>query len=72
VLWWTRQKDVFAEIASIMQIESANTKTDGWFTLRRTAEKNIIDAMTEEGKDSLREAAERMMKEGLPEDVQRK
>jgi hypothetical protein len=34
--------------------------------------KNIIDTMTEEEKNSLKEAAEMMMKEGLPEDVQPK
>jgi hypothetical protein len=52
--------------------ESADSNTPGWFTLRRTAEKNILDRMTEEEKDNLRGEAERMATEGLPQDIQRK
>lgn len=72
VLWWTRQGEVFSEIASIMGIESANTNTAGWFSVRRTAEKNILDRMTDIEKDKLREEADQMAVEGLPVEVQRK
>lgn len=72
VLWWTCQEDVFAEIASIMGVESANSNTPGWFSLRRTAEKNILDGMTDIEKDKLQEEANQMAAEGLPIEVQRK
>ena len=72
VLWWTQQKDIFAEIAGMMGLESADTNTPGWFTLHRTAEKKILDGMTEAERDNLRGEAERMEKEGVPKDIQRK
>jgi len=72
VLWWTRQKDVFVEIAAMKGLESADTNTPGWFTLRQTAEKNILDRMTEGERNDLRGEAERMAREGLPKDIQRK
>lgn len=72
VLWWTRQKDVFAEIAAMMDLPSADSNTPGWFTRRRTAEKNILDRMTEEEKHNLRGEAEGLAREGLPKDIQRK
>ena len=72
VLWWTRQKDVFTEIAPMKGLDSADSNTPGWFTLRRTAEKNILDAMTEVEKEILRKEAERLAGEGLPKDIQRK
>ena len=72
ILWWTRQGEVFSEIASIMGIESANTNTPGWFSVRRTAEKNILDRMTDIEKDKLREEADQIAVEGLPVEVQRK
>jgi hypothetical protein len=72
VLWWTRQRDVFTEIAAMKGIEWADSNTPGWFTLRRTAEKRILEAMTEGERGELRGEAERMAKEGLPKDIQRK
>lgn len=72
VLWWTRQKDVFREIAVMKGLESADSNTPGWFTLRRTAEKNILKRMTEAETIILRGEAERMATGGLPKDIQRK
>lgn len=72
ILWWTQQKEVFCEIASIMKLASADTNTPGWFTNRTTASKNILDAMTDEDRKKLEEKAEQFRVEGLPPDVQRK
>jgi hypothetical protein len=66
-LWWTRQKDVFTEIAAMMGLASADSNMPSWFTLCRTAEKNILDSMTEEKKNNLRGEAERMAREGIAE-----
>jgi hypothetical protein len=63
---------MFAEIAGMMGLASADSNTPGWFTLRRTAEKNILDSMTEKEKNNLRGETERMAREGLPKDIQRK
>ena len=54
----------------MMGLPSADSNTPGWFTLRRTAEKNLLDGMTEEEKNILRGEAERMAREGLPKDIQ--
>ena len=72
VLWWTRQEEVFKEIASILNLDSANTHTSGWFQLRTKASKNIINGMSEEDRNSLENEAERYQNEGLPPDIQRK
>jgi len=55
-----------------MGVELANSNTPGWFSLRRTAEKNILDGMTDIEKDKLQEEANQMAAEGLPIEVQRK
>ena len=72
ILWWTRQDCVFEEIASILNIETANTSTPGWFQLRTKASKNIVDSMSEEERKVLEEEADRMQEQGLPQDVQRR
>jgi hypothetical protein len=54
----------------MMGIESADSNTSGWFTLCWTAEKNILNGMTENEKDNLRREAERMATEGLPKEIQ--
>jgi hypothetical protein len=72
ILWWTRQEDVFEEIASILHIDSANTFTTGWFQLRTKASKNILNGMSDEERNALEIEADKMQKEGLPPDVQRR
>lgn len=71
VIWWTRQSDVFKEIATILGIDSADTNTPGWFPLRTKACKNILNAMSDDERQKLEEEADKMRKEGLPEDVKR-
>lgn len=71
-LWWTRQEDVFKEIASLLNIETADTRTPGWFQLRTKASKNIIDGMSEDDKKKLENEADLMQKDGLPPEIQRK
>jgi hypothetical protein len=71
-LWWTRQEDVFKEIASLLNIETADTSTPGWFQLRTKASKNIIDGMNENEKKELENEVDRMQKDGLPPEIQRK
>lgn len=72
ILWWTRQADVFTEIAAIMNLPSADTNTPGWFQYRTTATKNMLDKMTEAEKARIRGDADRMATQGLPADIQRK
>lgn len=72
VLWWTRQKDVLAEIAKILNLPTVDTNTPGWLQHRLPASKNILDAMTAEVKRKFEEEAENYRFEGLPSDVQRK
>jgi len=72
MLWWTWQSDVFPEIASIIELKTADTNTPGWFQHRQTAAKNLLDKMTEAERVKLREEADKMAKNGLPEDIQQK
>jgi hypothetical protein len=72
VLWWTRQDVVFTEIASILGVGTADTNTPGWFQLRTKASKNVINSMTDEELTDLKNEADRMEKEGLPQDAQRR
>jgi hypothetical protein len=72
VLWWTRRDDVFRRIATILDIPTANTSTPGWFQLRTKASKDIILEMSQEDKKVLEDDADRMEREGFPEDVQRR
>lgn len=72
ILWYTQQVAVFQEITSILNIDSADTDTPGWFENRTKASKNLIAAMSPQEKKKLEDESERMWKEGLPIDVQRK
>ena len=63
---------MFGEIATIMNIETANTTTPGWFQLHTKASKQLILAMTEDERKVLEDEADQMEKEGLPQDVQRR
>ena len=56
----------------ILNMVSADTSTPGWFQLRTTATKKILDRMNDEEKKTLEDEADRMEKDGLPRDVQRK
>jgi len=70
ILWQTHQGDVLTEIAAMLNMESANTQTPGWFEMRMTALKNILNKMMEEEKSKLQEEADRMAKEGLLAEIQ--
>ena len=72
VLWWTRLKDVFKEIATILGLDTADTKTPGWFQLRTKASKNIINSMTNEDRNKLENVADQLQKDGFPEELQRR
>jgi hypothetical protein len=55
----------------MLDLETANTSTPGWFQLRTKASKNILDAMGEDERKLLEDEADLMQKEGLPKEVQR-
>ena len=56
----------------MLNLDSADTSTPGWFQLRTKASKNIIESMTEDEKKVLEDDADRMAVDGLPADVQRR
>jgi hypothetical protein len=72
VLWWNRKDEVMKEIASIMDIESADTNTAGWFPHRNLAAKNLLDNMSSSEINKLRVEAAGMSQKGFPEELQRK
>lgn len=71
-LWLTREEDVLAEIATLLNVSKATTKTDGWFGARMTAMGNIIQRMSPEEKAALEKERERLAQEGYQEDIKRK
>jgi hypothetical protein len=60
------------EIASQMEVDYVDTLTPGWLGHRLPASKKILNAMSAGEKEALRDEADRLAKEGLPADVQRK
>lgn len=72
VLWKTRQEDVFAEIAILLGVESANATTPGWFNQRMPAMGNILARMTTLEKQQLEKDRERLQLEGYKEEDKRR
>jgi len=71
VLWQTRQQDVFAEIARLLGIPSADANTPGWFQKRMLAMKNILSMMSDEEAEQLERERERIGTQGYPDYIQR-
>lgn len=71
MVWKTRQEEVWTEIAKLLGVESANTRTTGWFETRMVAVHNIIARMTAEENAELDEEVARMSKEGHSEEHKR-
>jgi len=71
VLWQTRQQDVFAEIARLLGILSADANTPGWFQKRMLAMKNILSMMSDEEAEQLERERERIGTQGYPDYIQR-
>ena len=60
----TRQADVFAEIATLLGIESANASTPGWFNQHMPAIGNILAKMMMADREELEKECERFELEG--------
>ena len=71
-LWLTHEKDVHAEIASLLGVPEATTTTPGWFGTRMKAMGNIIARMSPEEKATLEQERERISWEGHLEELRRK
>ena len=72
VLWKTRQAEVFAEIATLLGVESANASTPGWFNQCMPAIGNILARMTTEDREELEKGGERWELEGNKEEDKRR
>ena len=72
VLWKTRQAEVFAEIATLLCVESADASTPGWFNQRMPAIGNILARMTTVDREELEKDRERLELEGNKEEVKRR
>jgi hypothetical protein len=71
VLWRTKKEVVFAEIAHLLGIQSADSHTPGWIGKRLKALKNVYERMTPEEKTALKMEQKRMKIEGYPDDLRR-
>jgi hypothetical protein len=72
IIWQMRQQDVMVEVAKILKLDEATTRTPGWFSARTPAMKNIIDRMTQEELRELDLEVEDMTKKGYDEEVQKR
>jgi hypothetical protein len=71
VLWRTKQELVFAEIASLLGIQSADSNTPGWLGKRMKALRNVHQRLNPEEKAALEMECQRIKREGHPEDLRR-
>ena len=72
VLWKTRQDEVFAEIATLLGIQSATASTPGWFNQRMPALGNVLARMTTAEREELEKECQRLELEGNKEEDKRK
>ena len=72
LLWWEKRPDVLREISDLLGSGSTNTDTltPGWFGLRTSASRNILERMTEAEKSDLRKIGDDMVKNGMLEHLQ--
>ena len=59
---------MFAEIAKLLNLESVDTNTLGWFEMRLKAIWNIHDRMTDREQLELEAKVARLTEEGYPDD----
>ena len=68
VIWNQRREEVFAEITKLLDLESADTNTPGWFEMHLKAIWNIHDHMTDKEQLELEAEVARLTEEGYLED----
>lgn len=71
VLWRMKEEEVWAEIARLFGIQSADSNTPGWIGKRMKALQNVHERLTPEEKEELERECERIKREGHPEDLRR-
>ena len=59
---------MFAEIAKLLDLESVDTNTSGWFEMHLNAIRNIHNCMTDREQLELEAEVARLTEEGYPED----
>ena len=72
IVWEWKEKEVFAEIATLMNIRHAATKTPGWFAYKSKAIGNVISTMPDREIQKMRREIEHREWEGNPEHIKRK
>lgn len=72
VIWNKRRDEVFAEIAKLLHVRSADASTPGWFNMRMRALHNVHSHMTEEERLELDTEVARIAEEGYSEEQKRR
>lgn len=72
VMWRTRQDEVWAEIATLLNVESADANTPNWFAHRMVAIGNLIERMTSAELAELDKEVTRIGNEGYSEAEKRR
>ena len=69
ILWRTKKEVVFAEIAALLGIQTADANTPGWLGKRMKALRNVYERMPPEEKAELEMERKRISIEGHPKDL---
>ena len=72
VLWDTQRQEVLDEIAVQLGVPTVDTTTPDWFSKRLPACKEVMKRMTMQERNSLYAEVDRIRKEGVPEEKQRR
>lgn len=71
VIWTTRKDLVFKEIAILLNIDKADTRTPGWFGKRTPAIRQVLSKMLPEEKAQLDKQIKKIESDGYPEEQRR-
>jgi len=72
IVWEQKEEEVFAEIAKLMGLPFADSKTRNWFSYLSKALGNVISRLTAEEQAEMRQELEHRKKHGNPDHVKRK
>lgn len=71
VIWNTRKDEVWVEIAQILHVPEANTRTPKWFQTRPIAIQNILSRMNKDEMSKLDDQVRDIEENGYSEDQKR-
>ena len=72
IVWEQKEEEVFAEMAKLMGLPFADSKTRNWFSYLSKALRNVTSRLTAEEEAEMRQELEQRKRDGNPDHVKRK